>query len=614
MNKKFYSGTGLALLFVGFLVFTFLNNSLFGKFRLDLTENKLYTLSAGSAEIIESIDEPVNLHFFFSEKSSENLTSLRAYAVRVRELLEEYELKSGGKINLSIIDPEPFSEAEDKAAEFGLQSVPVSSAGDELYFGLAGTNALDDVAVIPFFQPDKEEFLEYEVSKLLQSLVVSEKPVIGLVSALPVQGELNPQTYQSTPPWVVIQQLEQLFSIQEIDIEATELPSNIDILLVIHPKNISESLLFSMDQFLMKGGHLLAFVDPLAEMDRPAPTNPMMPSPPGEQSSSLNELMAPWGVSVRSGVVLGDSRTALSVGGPDGAPVRHLAIVGMGAENLSAEDVVTADLENVNFASAGIIDIANDSAVQVDTLVRSSDISMPLDTGQFQFLSNPADLLKSFVATGEHYVVAARIHGSVDSAFPAGIDGYDGELVSSTESLNVILVADTDLLTDRLWVQVQDFFGQQVASPWANNGDFAVNSLDNLGGSSALISIRSRGRFTRPFDVVQDLQRDAEAGYLESAEDLQAQLAETEARLSEMQSTQDSGNILSLSAEQEAALNEFQGEKLRIRKQLRDVRLQLNQDIEKLGSTLKFLNIALIPLLLTLVLLIFNFLRVSRDA
>jgi ABC-type uncharacterized transport system involved in gliding motility auxiliary subunit len=614
MNKKFYSGTGLVLLFVAFLVFTFLNNSLFSKFRLDLTENNLYTLSSGSNEIIDSIDEPVNLHFFFSEKSSENLTSLRAYAVRVRELLEEYELKSGGKINLKIIDPEPFSEAEDKAAEFGLQSVPVSSAGDELYFGLAGTNALDGVAVIPFFQPDKEEFLEYEVSKLIQGLIVSEKPIIGLLSSLPVQGEVNPQTYQSTSPWVVIQQLEQLFSIQEIEIEATELPTNIDILLVIHPKNISESLLFSIDQFLMKGGRLLAFVDPLAEMDRPAPTNPMMPSPPGDQSSSLNGLMTNWGVSVRSGVVLGDSRAALSVGGPDGAPVRHLAIVGMGAENLSAEDVVTADLESVNFASAGIVDVTTDSPVQFDILIQSSDVSMPLESSQFQFLTNPTDLLKSFVPTGERYAIAARIHGSVDSAFPNGIDGYDGEVVSNTESLNVILVADTDLLSDRLWVQVQDFFGQQVASPWANNGDLIVNSLDNLGGSSALISIRSRGRFTRPFDVVQDLQREAEAGYLENAEDLQAQLAETELKLSEMQSTQESGNVLSLSPEQEAALDEFQNEKLRIRKQLRDVRHQLNQDIEKLGSTLKFLNIALIPLLLTLGLLVFNFLRVSRDA
>ena len=358
---------------------------------------------------------------------------------------------------------------------------------------------------------------------------------------------------------------------------------------------------------------MLAFVDPLAEMDRPAVTNPMMPSPSGDQASSLNELMIPWGLSVRPGFVLGDSRAALSVGGPDGSPVRHLAIVGMGAENLSAEDVVTADLESVNFASAGIIDIASDSSVQFETLIQSSDASMPLDASQFQYLTNPADLLKSFVASGERYAIAARVSGSVDSAFPDGIDGYDGEVVSATDSLNVILVADSDLLSDRLWVQVQNFFGQQVASPWANNGDLVINSLDNLSGSSALISIRSRGRFTRPFDVVQDLQREAEAGYLESAEDLQAQLAETEIKLSEMQSTQESGNVLSLTAEQEAALIEFQNEKLRIRKQLRDVRHQLNQDIEELGSTLKFLNIALIPLLLTLGLLVFNFLRISRD-
>ncbi len=614
MSKIFYSGSGLVLLFVAFLVFTFVNNSLFSKIRLDLTENKLYTLSAGSIEIIDSIDENINLYFFFSEKASENLTSLRAYAVRVRELLEEYELKSDGRINLRVIDPEPFSEEEDSAAEFGLQGVPVSTAGDELYFGLAGSNALDDVSTIAFFQPDKEEFLEYEISKLIQGLVAHKKPVIGLLSSLPVQGDVNMQTFQSSPPWVVIQQLEQLFTIRTLEAGAMVLPAGLDILLIIHPKDLANSMLFSIDQFLMGGGRMLAFVDPLAEMDRPAAANPMMPSPPGEQVSSLNELMVPWGVSVRPGVVLGDFQSALSVGGPSGNPVRHLAIVGMSAENFSPDDVVTAELENINFATAGIIDIADDSPARVDPLIQSSRESMPLNTVQFQFLSNPADLQKNFVPTGDQYVLAARVSGSVDSAFPDGIDGYDGEVITATDSLNVILVADTDLLSDRLWVQVQNFFGQQVASPWANNGDLVINALDNLGGSSALISIRSRGRFTRPFDVVQDLQRQAEAEYLENAEDLQAQLTETERKLTEMQSTRESGNVLSLTEEQESALIEFQNEKLRIRKQLRDVRHQLNQDIEQLGTTLKFLNIALIPLLLTLALLVINFLRVSRES
>ena len=613
MSRKMYSTTGLGLLVTAFIVFTMMNNTLFSNIRLDLTENGLFTLSNGSREIVQSIKEPINLYFFFSDKAGQDLTALRAYAVRVQELLQEYVLAAGaGKIQLKIIDPEPFSESEDEAAAFGLQSVPVSTAGDELYFGLVGTNSVDDVVVIPFFQPDKEEFLEYEISKLIQGLIFYKKPAIALLTSLPLQGDVDLSTFQVSPAWIVLQQIEQLFSIEEIEDNADELPDEIDLLLVIHPKNLSEALLFSIDQFIMAGGKMLAFVDPLAEADRPAQSNPMLPLPPSGQASDLNKLMKPWGIHVRENMVLGDSQTALSVGGPDGIPVRHLAILGMGPENLSSDDVVTANLENINLATAGIIDIDEVSSVRVDPLIRSSKYSMPLDSLQFQFLTNPEELQKTFTPTGERYLIAARLSGKAGSAFPDGISGYDGKLVSETENLNVILVADTDILSDRLWVQVQNFFGQQIATPWANNGDFVVNALDNLGGSSALISIRSRGRFTRPFDVVQDLRREAEARYLKNANDLQVRLAETERKLSKLQSAPENENVLSLNPEQETAIIQFQSEKLRIRKQLRDVRHQLNEDIETLGSTLKFLNIVLVPLLLTLLLLGVNFLRMSR--
>ena len=613
MSKKIYSTSGLGMLVIAFLVFTLMNNTLFSNVRLDLTENSLFTLTVGSKEIIASIDEPVNLYFFFSDMASQDLTSLRAYAVRVRELLQEYELASDGKINLEIIDPEPFSDAEDQASGFGLQSVPVSSAGDELYFGLVGTNAVDDVSIVPFFQPDKEEFLEYEISKLIQGLIAPKKLVVGLLSSLPVQGDVNMSTFQSTPSWVVIQQLEQFFAVEKIELDAHKLPENIDLLFIIHPKNVSNELLFSIDQFLMSGGRMLAFVDPLAELDRPAQANPMMPAPPSGQASDLNKLMVPWGVSLRENVVIGDAQTALSVGGPDGTPIRHLAIVGLGPENFASSDVVMADLESINLATAGIIDIDEESSVTVQPLIRSSEFSMPLDSLQFQFLSNPADLQKAFSPTGERYLIAVRLSGKAETGFQDGIDGYDGDIIQGTDDLNIILVSDTDMLSDRLWVQVQNFFGQQIATPWANNGDLIVNALDNLSGSSALISIRSRGRFSRPFTVVQNLRREAETRYLENADDLQVRLADTERQLSELQSKNVNENILSLSPEQEATIVRFQDEKLRIRKELRNVRHQLNKDIDTLGSTLKFLNIALIPLLLTLSLLGVNFLRMSRQ-
>ena len=611
MKKKYYSGLGLCLLALGFLMFTLLNNVLFGGWRLDLTGNNLYTLSDGSREILESIDEPVNLYFFFSEKSSEDLTSLRVYATRVREMLEEYELAANGKINLSVVDPEPFSEAEDQAAEFGLQGIPVSTAGEELYFGLAATNALDDQEVIPFFQPDKEEFLEYEISKLIQSLSVIEKPVVGVLSSLEVQGNMNMQTYQMTPPWMVVDQLMQLFSVQTINPEGT-IPAEIDILLLIHPKQLSEAMLFSIDQFVMGGGRLLAFIDPLAETDRPVRANPMMPAPPSIQVSTLNQLTEAWGVTMRSDVILGDSQTALAVGGADGTPVRHLAILGMEGDNFSRDDIVTSSLENINLSTAGILDVAEDASVQVEPLISSSTFAMPMEALQFQFLSDPNDLLQGFKPTGESYLVAARLSGSAPSAFPEGLEESEGTVLTETDNLNVILVADTDILSDRMWVQVQEFFGQRIASPWANNGDMVINALDNLSGGASLISIRSRGRFSRPFDVVQDLRREAEASYLEKANDLQARLTETEQKLSDLQSSQSENNLLVLTPEQEEALVQFQQEKVEIRRQLREVRHQLDSDIEVLGSTLKFLNIALIPILMTLLLLVVNYIRVNR--
>jgi ABC-type uncharacterized transport system involved in gliding motility auxiliary subunit len=287
--------------------------------------------------------------------------------------------------------------------------------------------------------------------------------------------------------------------------------------------------------------------------------------------------------------------------------------MGMEAENFSEDDVVTSSLESINFATAGILDIAEGASATIEALVSSSSYAMPLDSFQFQFLSNPEDLLRSFSPTGERYVVAARLTGSASTAFPDGLEDVEGEQLMSSENISVILVADTDVLSDRMWVQVQNFFGQRIASPWANNGDLVINSLDNLSGGAALISIRSRGRFTRPFDVVQDLRREAEARYLENANDLQTRLTETEQKLTELQSAQGEGNLLMLTPEQEEALVQFQQEKLKIRKQLRDVRHQLDRDIELLGSTLKFINVALIPILMTLVLLGLNLLRLRRD-
>jgi len=608
MNRNFISGLGLFLLALAFVMVILLNNLWFSGIRVDLTENKLFTLAAGTREIVEDIDEPINLYFFFSEKASEDLTTLRAYANRVRELLQEYALLADGKINLQLIDPEPFSDAEDRAAAFGLQGVPANSAGDELYFGLAATNALDDQQVIEFFQPDKEEFLEYEISKLIQNLLVQSKPKVGLLSTLKVQGDIDMNTFQTTPAWVVIDQIDQASELQTIAPDAESLPAGLDLLVLIQPRGLGESLLSSIDQFALSGGRILVFVDPLAEMDQ-SQVNPMM-GMSGAESSIDFPLLAGWGVLLRKDVVLGDAQQALTVSGADGQPVRHLSILGLQAQNFNIEDVTLSSLETINVSTAGILDVLDQRSTQVDVLMASSEYAMPIERLRLKMLGDPSELLPDFKATSLVYPVAVRIAGSATSQYPVTVDGDDSVL--NTGQLNVIVVADTDILTDRLWVQLQDFFGQRIVSPWANNGDFVTNAVDNLTGSSALISIRSRGRFSRPFEVVQDLRREAEASYLNSANDLQSQLAETERQLGELESSRDEQNLLSLSPEQEATLVRFQQEKLRIRKALRNVRHQLDKDIEMLGSTLKFMNIVLMPLVLIFILLVLKYLRLHQ--
>ncbi|MBT4160876.1 MAG: hypothetical protein HOE54_06170 [Gammaproteobacteria bacterium] len=274
---------------------------------------------------------------------------------------------------------------------------------------------------------------------------------------------------------------------------------------------------------------------------------------------------------------------------------------------------MTASLESVNMATAGIFDVDEVDGISASPLIVSSTFSSPLPSLQFQFLTDPSDLQKGFTATGESYVTAVRLSGSASTAFPDGVEGYDGEIAVSTDDLQVVLIADTDLLSDRLWVQVQNFFGQQIASAFADNGSLVTNLVDNLTGSSALIDVRSRGQFSRPFVVVEELRRNAEEKYLKSAEDLQARLAETERQLSELQSSRVEEGLLTLTPEQEEALVRFQDEKLNIRKDLRDVRHQLDKDIEALGTMLKFLNILLMPLLLTGVLIAIRLLRLNRQ-
>ncbi|MFC5698235.1 GldG family protein [Pseudomonas sp. GCM10022186] len=611
MKRLMYSGAGLLLIALAFLAFNMLAGLTLTNARVDLTEQKLYTISDGTKKILGEIDEPINLYFFYSDKTAKDLVVLRNYARRVEEMLKAYERAANGKLKLQIIDPEPFSEEEDKAAEFGLQAIPLEQGGAQVYFGLAGTNSVDDTQIIPFFPLDQEEFLEYEISRLVQSLAKSERPVVGVLSGLQLNGGFDMASRQPTPPWMVMEEIRQLFQIESLKGDIDQIPENVSVLLLVHPKNLSQQTRYAIDQFVLRGGKLLAFVDPWSEAD----SGMAMPGEPGgDKSSELDELFKAWGLQLLPGKVLGDGANAMSVSmGAEKPPARHAAWLNLPGHSLDQDDVSTAGLENITVATAGILKPLAGARTHFVPLIQSSEYAMPFDVQRFGMLADPEELIRELKPTGERYAVAARISGPVQSAFPDGIEGRKDGL-KSAENINVIAVADTDMLSDRMWVQVQDFFGQRVPQPWADNAGFAINALDNLAGSDALISVRSRGRFSRPFEVVEKLQRDAEVKFREQEQELQQRLTDTEQKLAALQQGQDPAKALELTPEQQAALQQFIQEKLRIRKELRDVRFQLNASIEDLGRTLKFVNIALVPLVLTLGVLALWLWRRRRQA
>lgn len=609
MRRLMYSSVGLALIAVAFVGFNMLSNNLFKNTQLDFTEQRLYTLSDGTQQLLSELQEPIRLQYFYSNKATRDVPMLRNYAQRVEELLESYKRMADGALQLEVIDPEAFSEEEDRAAALGLQAVPLERDGAQLYFGLAATNQQGDTQVIPFFALDQEELLEYELSRLISSVAQTERPVIGLLSGLPLNGGFDIQAGRPMPSWTILEEIRQQFQLESLKADIDLIPAHVSTLLLVHPKNLSEATQYAIDQFVLGGGKLLAFVDPYSEADTGMNTSGEMVS---DKSSDLPELFKAWGVRMLPGQVLGDGAYAMSVAvGPQQRAVRHPSWLTLPKKALDSSDVLTSQLSALNVATAGILEPLEGAKTQFAPLLHSSEYAMPFSAQRFAMLQNPEELLAELEPTGERYVLAARISGPAQTAFAQGIEGREQGL-HSADNINVIIVADSDMLSDRMWVSVQDFFGQRLPQPFADNGSFTINALDNLSGSDALISIRSRGNFNRPFTMLDNLQRSAQERFQKKEQELQDRLAATEEKLFELQQATDPAQDLELTAEQQATMQQFLQEKLQVRKELREVRYQLNNEIESLGTTLKFFNIGVMPILLTFMLVMLSLTRRIR--
>ncbi|MFK8028447.1 MAG: GldG family protein [Gammaproteobacteria bacterium] len=614
--SKTISYSGLLILAILFVLVNMISGNLFKSSRVDLTEDKLYTLSEGTLNILDSIQEPVTLHYFFSDQASQEIPQLRTYANRVRELLQEYAQLSNGKIALHVIDPIPYSEEEDQAAEFGLQGVPTGPGGNTIYFGLAGSNSVGESKLIPFFQPNKEQFLEYDVTKLIYTLINTKKPVVGLMSKVPMFSSFDIETQKIRDPWVITNQLQQLFEVKNIDFAVTEFDQDIELLMLVHPKDLSKKTLYAIDQYVMNGGNLIVYVDPYAEADIPAvdPNSPIEAA--GVRSSNLKLLFDAWGIDYSAAEVVGDRKYALTVDVGNGQQERHYSILGLDNEAFQADDVTTSSLNLITVAMAGAVKPKEGADVVFEPLIHSSKEAALFESSKFRFLPKVSSLSENFTPTEDEYVIAGRFQMQPNSAFPEGAPEGAGDasahIAQAANTVNVIVVTDVDMLTDRMWVNVQDFLGQKITDAWASNGDFAVNAVDNLLGSSDLISVRGRATATKPFTRVEELRREADDQFRAQEQILQNKLRGTEQKIAQLQSQRDDQSSTILSPEQSAEIQRFQAEKLEVRKELRKVRHELDKNIHSLGSWLKAINIGLMPIILTILALVLSALRIKK--
>ena len=608
---------GLVLLVLVFVPLIVASSRWLHVSRIDLTTDHLYTLTPGTLQIVGNLKRPLRLTLYFSEHATRDLPQLRSYEQRVREMLQEMVARSHGHVRLQIIDPVPYSDDEASAQGSGLTAASGGSNGERVFFGLAGSamstegdagdeHTPEKSLSIPFFDPSREAFLEYDIAKLLYELNQVKKPSIGVISSLPVDGNaaLNVQ------PWAVMQQLAQLFDVKMIAADKLEkIDDKLKVVLLINPKQLSNDALYAIDQYVLRGGHLVVFVDPDAELDSGSYASGVVS--PADRSSNLPRLFAAWGVSYSPDKIVLDRSRALQIE-LAGSSFNHPAMLGLGDQELNRNDAVTASLQRINVSTIGYFDLTPTAHTRLIPLLQSSADAEVVSTQRVLDASgDPTQLLQNYKPDNAHYVLAARLRGTFDSAFPERA-GEKGHLAHSAPNTEVILVADTDLLSDRLWVEQQTVLGQTMMRIFANNGDFVTNLVDNLSGSSALLSIRGRSTSQRPFTRVQALRNVANQKFRQKKQELEQELADTRRRLDELQPVK-GGSSSTVTAEQRREIEQFRQRQLVINKELRDVQHQLNAEIDVLGLRLKVINIVLVPGLVVLFGLLYGWRRGRRS-
>src|ERR1043166_127806 len=637
MPRRLYAIAAIVLAAVIFVALNIAADATFTTEKLDLTDTGRYTLAQGTRNILANLNEPITLKFFYSKKTAADYAQINSYAGRVRDLLNQYAALAHGKIVLEEIDPEPFTAAEDQATANGLSGAPTES-GDLVYFGLVGTNTIDGKETIAFFSQDREPFLEYDLSSLVYHLSTPKKPKLGIVSSLPLQfgpGGIAAAMQGRAQPFVIYQELNRIYTTQMLEPNFTSVPGDVDVLMIAHPGPLNDRQLYAIDQFVLRGGRALVFVDPMSEISNQGggAFNQQMGGP---TSSDLPKLFKAWGIAYDAGKVLADADLAQSVqtsADPRNPIARYPIWIHLGADRFDHSDQVTASLQSLNLASVGALTPLKNASTNFAPLVTSSKNASLLDATQVRVNPQPQELMAQIVPSDRPFTIAARISGHADSAFPKGAPSAapppspanpqskppapaKPEPKGLTSgSINVVVMADSDIFDAPFWVRIENLYGKRLAAPFADNAAFVLNSVENLMGSGDLISLRTRATNDRPFTRVKALQAKAQAQFQQQAQALQAHLTETQERLRTLQQGggQTSGPV-TLTPAQQAEVERFKRELVQTRTALRDVQHNLRKSIDELGTRLTFINIALVPLLVALFAIGLAILRRRRRA
>jgi ABC-type uncharacterized transport system involved in gliding motility auxiliary subunit len=633
--------TAFVLLAVLFLAVNIVSSLALRRYQIDLTENKLFTLSAGTRDILRNLDEPVRLRFFYSRAEATGFPALRVHADRVRALLETFSKEARGRLIIEEIEPAPYSEEEDLALAMGVAPL-ASSSGIPFYFGIGGTNAADGKELISYLDPKREQYLEYDLARLIQGLSAPGRPRLGILAGLPWPADLPALASRDSDSYLQINHaLKESFAVDILSPQLTEIPPAVKVLLLLHPPALSDDALYAIDQFVMRGGRVLAFVDPLSERAFEQDENAAIANHTDGRNavkpvSQLDKLFAAWGVQLISGKIVGDRERAMLVRAPadDDDSIRplidYVAWLELTGADFSENDLIMNGIDRLILASAGALLAVENASSLFTPLIFSSTDAMLIDAQKLASRPDPAALLNDFVPEEKRFVLGARISGRVKSAFPDGPPiktanavaepaeqpGATGtqpvpsdktppadtststHLAEPRGPANLIIVADSDLADERFWVRsFGNNPGQGSSTVSADNGKFVISAVENLLGSNALISLRARERADRPFVIVEKLRREAEARYLAQEQALNADIRQTELRLAELQGDGplEGNSSAVLTDEQQQEIENFRRQLLQARRALREVQHNLNKDIVTLANRLRLINILLMP-------------------